>query len=282
MTNNLLTQKPKHLYGFTLVEVLAAVIIGSMVLVTMLAVYSRAQNSAEALRRTLDRISLPRGILQHIAEDLDSMVATGSDAIVIINNKIIQGYPTARLEIRKTIKEEDKEEEFETIVWQSSPDFETDANGLVLYRKHSGIAVEDKLLDKQREDWEKVFPYVPVCSGVTLFSVKVPKGQDFVNKWSGETPPRSVVVTISFAEPFETVEGNWEIPQESKFERIIAIGRTRKVKFKIVPFEQQHTGYEEQPDEQQDIGIEDNNDTSDVGEIIDRGDTETESGAEKI
>jgi prepilin-type N-terminal cleavage/methylation domain-containing protein len=223
--------------GFSLTEILASLIIGSMVLVAVLTVYSRIRGGVDTVQRHLGKRRLPREILQLIAEDLDRMAVSGEDTRVLIENKIINGYPAARLEIRKFINEaeSEKKQEFETVVWLSIYDYESDANGLVLYRKHSGMAVEDKLLDEQRADWEQAYPYVPICGGVTYFSVKIPKGDKFASNWEGEALPPAVVVELSFAEPYESLEGTLEVPELQKFERTIALVRTRKLQFKFVP-----------------------------------------------
>jgi len=216
--------------GFSLAEVLAALTIAAMVLVAVLGIYSRAETSAAAITRKLDESRLPSEVLQRIAEDLDRMVMPGSDTRITVENKIVKGYPTARLTILNTIYDSrNKKQAFEEIIWQSS--FDNDANGLVLYRSHTGIALEDKLLDEQRKSWEKAFSFVPICTGVTFFKIQVPGGKDFLDKWTSGSLPRGIVATISFAEPFKTLTGTWDVPDVEKITRTIAIGRTRKIRF---------------------------------------------------
>ena len=216
--------------GFSLAEVLAALTIAAMVLVAVLGIYSRAETSAAAITRKLDESRLPSEVLQRIAEDLDRMVTPGSDTRITVENKIVKGYPTARLTILNTIYDsKDKKQAFEEIIWQSS--FDNDANGLVLYRSHTGIALEDKLLDEQRKSWEKAFSFVPICTGVTFFRVQVPVNEDFLYKWTSDSLPRGIVVTISFAEPFKTLTGTWDVPDVGKIMRTVAIDRTRKIRF---------------------------------------------------
>ena len=57
--------------GFSLAEVLAALTIGAMVVVAVLAIYHRAEQSANAVLSRIDESQLPREVLQYIAEDLD-------------------------------------------------------------------------------------------------------------------------------------------------------------------------------------------------------------------
>ena len=219
--------------GFSLAEVLAALTIAAMVLVAVLGIYSRAQRSAAAITRRLDSSRLPFEVLQRIAEDLDAVVAAASDTKVTVENKLVKGYSSARLTIVKTIYDSsNKSKTFEKIIWQTSVD--DDANGLVLYRSHDGIALEDKLLDEKRKSWEKEFSFVPICAGVTFFKIQVPKGEDFQNKWTSDSLPYGIAVTISFAEPFKTLAGTLDVLDAEKITRTIAIDRTRKIKFIFV------------------------------------------------
>ncbi len=218
--------------GFSLAEVLAAMTIGAMVLVAVLSIYHRAERSAAAVTRRLDASRLPREILQRIAEDIDSMISSGSDAEITIQNKFDNLYPTARLVISRTFSDRaNRPRKFEEIVWQCSYDFESLTPGLVLYRSQSGIAAEDKVLDKNKEDWEKEL-FVPLCSGVTFFRISVLKDDKLLDKWSGELPP-GIEVVLSFAEPFKKVDGTLEVPDEEKIIRTVAVDRTRKIKFAV-------------------------------------------------
>ncbi|MHC4890043.1 MAG: PulJ/GspJ family protein [Planctomycetota bacterium] len=218
--------------GFSLAEVLAALTIGAMVLIAVLGIYSRAGSSAAAITRKLDNLRLPSEVLQRIAEDLDRIIASGSDTKITIENKLNNLYPTARLTIRKNyFDKERKPQVFEEIIWQTSYDYDTDS--LILYRSHSGLGLEDKLLDEQRQDLEKGYPFVPICTGVTYFKIQVLRGENLVDRWSG-SPPQGVVVTISFAEPFKTVAGDLDVLEEEKITRTIAIDRTRKIRFIFV------------------------------------------------
>lgn len=260
------TNRFRYPSGFSLAEVLASVTIGAIILVAMLLIYNRADASAAGIRRSLEQPRLPLEILQRIAEDLDRIMAFKSNTRITIQNKFEQGYPTARMVIRKSVKDaRGGEKEFEEIVWQTNFDYYGDSNGLVLYRKHSGIALEDKLLDERRDDPEKSYPFVPICSGITYFSIQVPKGEEeMLNRWSSTSLPRGVVVTISFAEPFETIEGTLDVLEEDKITRAIAVDRTRKMSFKLVkPADDDDEDGEKDPN-----SVEDANDVSDGNEPI--------------
>jgi prepilin-type N-terminal cleavage/methylation domain-containing protein len=219
----------KYNSGFSLAEVLVALTIGAMVLIAVLSIYSRAETSADAITRKLDSSRLPSEVLQHIVEDLDRVCAPGADTKLTIENKFDNGFSTARLTILKTIYNSKNEKQtFEKFIWQTS--YDSDANGLVLYRSHSGIALEDKLLDQQKEDWEREL-FVPICTGVTFFKIQVPRGEGFLDNWVGDSLPPGVVITISFAEPFKTLDGTLDVPEDEKITRHITVDRTREIKF---------------------------------------------------
>ena len=220
-------------------EMLAALTISAMILAAVLGIYRRAEHTVSAVTRTLESPRLSSEILQRIAEDLDRIIAADSDVRVTIENKFDKGLPTARLSIRKTIMDsKNKEQIFEEIVWQTNYDYDTDSKGLILYRSHTGMTLEDKLLDEKRGDWEKEYSFVPICTGITFFKIEVPMGDNLRDVWSSPTLPFGIKVTISFAEPVKTVSGTMDVPETEKITRTIAIDRTRKIKFEI-PIEQE-------------------------------------------
>jgi hypothetical protein len=221
--------------GFSLAEALASVVIGAMVLVAMLQVYGQAEKSAASISRRIDSPRLPSEVLQRIAEDLDGIIASDPDTKIRVENKLVKGFPACRLTIEKTIKDSrNRPRVFEKIVWQSSYDYFSDVDGLVLFRSHSGMSLEDKMLDEKRALVEKEYPLVPICSGVTYFKIQVPREEELLERWVSTSLPPGVVVAISFAPPFETVEGTFDVLEEEKTTRTIAIDRTRKMKFEIV------------------------------------------------
>ena len=221
--------KSEYKPAFSLAEVLVALVIGAMVLVAVLTIYSRAESSAAAITRQLDSPRLASEVLQRIDEDIDRTVTTSRDTKITVDNKFQNGFSIARLTILKTIYDsEDEEQTFEKIIWQAS--YDNDANSLILYRSYGGIALEDKLLDENKEDWEREL-FVPVCTGVTFFKIQVPKGEGFQDKWTADSLPPGVVVTVSFAEPFKTLAGTLDVSEEEKIARNIAVDRTKNIKF---------------------------------------------------
>jgi len=223
----------KHKKGFSLAEVLCALTIGVMVMIVVLKVYSRAQQSAAAINKSLGAGRVPYEILQLIAEDIDKIITSGSQSKITVDNKFDTGFATARLIILKTFyNDEDKKETFEEIIWQTAYDSRTGT--LAIYRSRSGLAGEDKLLDSKKQDWEREM-FVPVCAGITFFQIQVRTGTYLDNKWIADVLPDGIVITISTAQPVKTPAGTLDVPDSEKITRTIAVDRTRKLKFVLPP-----------------------------------------------
>ena len=146
-----------------------------------------------------------------------------------------QGHQVARLAMESRLYADNKQRRtiFKKVIWQCSYDSESDS--LVIYRAHSGINYEDKLLEAQKTEAEREL-FTPICSGVTYFKIEALHGRRVLDKWLESTGslPWAVVVTISFAEPIEAPTGGLDVPEEEKIRRTIAIDRTRKITF-VVP-----------------------------------------------
>lgn len=248
--------------AFTLVEILASPTVGTLVLLAVLALYNRGQNGTAAVINKLESNRLPREIFQRIAEDIDRTVGRGQGTQINIINKLQDGLFAAKLEISRPIKDnKDQQQTFEKIVWQSNTDPESGL--LTLYRSHSGIAIEDALLDNQKEPWQREL-FVPICSGITFFRIEVPtdENQTSLDSWT-EGIPKAIRITLSFAQPYKTVSGTFDVPEEEKIVRTIAVDRTRSPTFTIIL-----------PDANQT----DTNDTNDVNKPADTSDTQRSDG----
>jgi len=229
-----------HESGYSLGEMLAALIIGTMVLTAILMIYSRANHAADAVLGKIERPALATEVLQCLADDFERVLGSGQDVSIQIKNGYDNGFAKAELVIRRTVRDGKNEEStFEEITWRAGYDYGGPAPGLVLYRAHEGINVEDKLFDAKRQTWERNYPLVPICRGVTFFRLEVARGDEFVQEWSEPASlPPGVRITLSFARPYETVRGTWDVDDEEKTIRTIAVDRTRKIRF-IVPTEEQ-------------------------------------------
>jgi hypothetical protein len=210
---------------------LATVIIGGMVLTAILSIYSRANRAASAVLERIESPSLAAEVLQLFSEDLDRVLGA-EDLIVQIRNGFDNGFVRSELVLRRMYHDKDnKEQVLEEITWRAGYDSEGGTAGLVLYRSREGAGQEDKLLEDQRKDWEKNYPFVPICRGVTFFQIQAVKGEELLDQWPPSAPPAGVKVTISFAEPYETVRGTRDILDEQKVSRTFVIDAMRKIKF---------------------------------------------------
>lgn len=228
--------------AFTLVEVITVLFIVSLVTIATLGIYGRVSHAAAIINEKLKENVLATEVLQRIAEDLDRLTYPGYGTTVRVNNKFDHGYNVSMLTIESRIyNEKNQQKTFEKVIWQSSYDVLTEQ--LVLYRSHSGIALEDKIIDQgvsfnemSQEELQQIGVelYVPICSGMSFFKIEVPSGERTLATWVSTKPPTSVVATISFAEPIEIATGEFEVPEEKKVSRVIAIDRTRKIRYIFV------------------------------------------------
>jgi type II secretory pathway pseudopilin PulG len=197
------TRQRKRSAGFSLGEMLVTVVIGGMLLTAVLGIYNRANRAAVAVLEKIDSPSLAAEVLQLIGEDIDRGFGA-DDMILQIRNGFDGGYVRSDLVLRRLYHDKDnKEQTLDEITWRAA----SDGSGLVLYRSREGAGQEDKLLEDQREDWEKNYPFVPICRGLTFFQVQAVKGEELLDQWPPSAPPAGVKVTISFAEPYETIRG---------------------------------------------------------------------------
>jgi hypothetical protein len=240
-----------------------------MIILAAFSLYTRLNNVSAAVIGRLERGQLPREILQLIAEDLDRIISDTKDTKINFQNKIERnGLQSARIEIIKTIyNKENRPVIFEQIIWQTSLDLIGSPKGMVLYRRHNGIALEDKMLDEPKQDFEKQL-FIPVCGGVTFFSIQTGNFQTetdgqsaLIDRWSADSLPANIIVTISFADPVEVSPGQWQVPDTEKITRIIALDRTRKIPFTIEMKDFNEVTDQNKPSENTKVNIQDQNKT---------------------
>ncbi len=208
---------------------IAVVIIGSMILVAILGIYTQVNRAADGVLRKIDSPSWAREVLQLIARDLDRTVS-GEDVTVQIRNGLDDKFQRAELVLRRTYHDsENKELVLEEITWRAG--YDPEGESLAIYRSHEGVAPEDRLLDENREDVEKSFPFVPICRGVTFFKIQACKGGKLLDQWPMAAPPAGVKITISFGEKHEMVRGEYDVADSEKISRTVALDPTRKIQF---------------------------------------------------
>jgi len=224
--------------GFSLIETLAAVTITSMIMIAAISIYGRVRAVGESIERRLDNTMLPNEIVQRIAQDIDRLTLPGLDTTLSIANKFDGRFSLCRMEIVTRFydgSEPPRPQTYEKVVWQSDYDVATDS--IILYRSHSGLNLEDKLVDKDldalQQGGREIF--IPVTTGITFFEIVAPQGENEFREWRLSGLPRAVRVRISFAAPQEDFEtGDWVVFDEDKVVRTIAVDRTRKLRYRFV------------------------------------------------
>lgn len=225
------------LNGFSLVELLAVLVISTLLIISAISVYSRMQSSVRELNATVETQQLHNEIMQRIAEDMDRIVAPLSgqtgDTRISIRNKLDEFYQTAQMKITKTYYDSKNQKQvFDEIIWQGNYDF--DANGLVLYRSHSGLTVEDKLLDEEKSPGNRVL-FIPLATGLTYFKIEALARGDFLENWTSDALPRVVRISLSFVAPYKDIDGKFTVLENEMITRTVAIDRTRQIKFQFIP-----------------------------------------------
>lgn len=224
--------RPRSCSGFTLTELLVAVVVAGMLLSVLLAISGHVQQSAGSIERSLSEFELVQEVLQLIVEDLDTKIDPEAGTRLTVFNRLEDGYPTAKMIITTSMKDEKFEDELlEEITWQANVDMQT--NRIVLYRSHAGQLLEDKLLDERRDQTEALTPFVPVCGGLTAFRIEVYRDGEWTDQWATSDLPTGIRVLVSDAEATKNARGDWEVPEEAMVIRTMAINRTRELKFEV-------------------------------------------------
>jgi prepilin-type N-terminal cleavage/methylation domain-containing protein len=207
--------------GLSLVELIVSMIIASVVLVSLFTIYSHARRDADSISTALENSELPQRILQLIAQDLDRFSADTE-----VETKRENGLVSSTFILESRIYDSlMRQLPYERIIWQTRYDAETQS--MILYRGHSGLVSEDKLLESQRTPEERR-QLIPLCNGLTHFEVKAfIQGSERV-AYAGTETPTQVIVSLSFAEP-EKKGNEYVIPPDQIVTRTIAVNRLRKI-----------------------------------------------------
>ncbi len=217
--------------GFSLGEMLVTVVLGGMLLTAVLNIYNRANRAAAGVLEKIEYASLAGEVLQLLSEDFNRVLGV-EDLIVQVRNGFDNGFVRSELVLRRVYHDKDnKVQTLEEITWRAGYDSGGAAPGLIVYRSREGAGLEDKLLEDQRQDWERNYPLVPICRGVTFFQIQAVKGDELLDQWPPSEAPPGVKVTISFAEPYETVRGTRDVRDDQKVSRTFVVNAVRKIKF---------------------------------------------------
>ena len=236
--------------AFTLVETLVVLMIAAMIVTSVLTIYQRVRGSAVTIIDHLRQGELQDEILQKIAEDIDRLAAPGFEASIKFVNKASEGkYYGAQLVLENSYYGKgDKKQTYEQIIWQTWYDPEDDA--MILYRRHDGLNLEDKVLVKDDDEP----PFIPIASGVTFFELRTQQGETILSAWTAEDKmPAAVQIGISFAPLEQWSDGSISVPEESIGYRTVAINRTRMIPYQFVKKELDWE--EEEPEDPNDLMV---------------------------
>ena len=229
--------------AFTLAEMIAVVVISAMIVIAILGVQYQITTAIASINQRLEGDGLASEVLQRIAEDLDRLASPGFDTVVRTFNKVDSGYQKAQLVIEnKVYDSNNKARIFERVIWHSY--YDSLSEQMILFRSHGGIAMEDQLLDfamsstteTSQAAQQKIGqePCVPICQGLTYFEITAINNTSTTKNWSSPTLPTALLISISFAEPTESITGEFEIPPEKIYSRTVALDRTRKISYKFI------------------------------------------------
>jgi len=222
-------------HGFSLIEILTVLIMSVMILTATLLIYSRVRGSVAAINSRLEKQAIPDEILQKIAEDIDRLAAGGFDAAITIQNKNDTGYNSAQLIIENRYYgngEPPQPSIYERVVWQSVYDPLFDQ--MTLYRSHSGLNLEDALVDNMQAGDKLPEVFVPICPGLTCFSVfAVTDANELEPQWQKQAMPNGILLKLSLEPMIQLEDGSYELPEENIVSRAVAVDRTRPIAYKL-------------------------------------------------
>ena len=232
----------KNVKAFSLVELLTALFIVSILVISLTTIYDSSIMAITAIDEKLEDGFDAVNILHLIVDDVARVSSLDTDTTFALKSKTVDGVMVYRLEIIGKIYDNDgKEMEYKKIVWQSDYDY---LNGTTtLYRCEAGMGVQDPLLGTQQRKNVGREIFVPVCFGLTHFTIQVPSGsaikgnelEQYADSWEEDGMPGGIIIEMSFAAPVEYITGEVEVPLEDRVSRRISVNRSRQYRFEFIP-----------------------------------------------
>ncbi|AQT69641.1 hypothetical protein STSP2_02835 [Anaerohalosphaera lusitana] len=242
MKNSYRQNSSKHHAGFSMLEVVTAVVAASIIMIATLTAFNRIRSATHTMHKAIGSRDKVSDVLQLITEDLDTLAMPGSDTRLSVRNHTFRGITRARLTIENRIYDSsNKAHTFESVTWQT--DYDPDSQSFILYRAHGGMALEDPILDTvgteespSQEDLQDsdLEPFIPVATGLTYFEILGMANGRELQTWASSKLPTAVKIVLSFADPVEVAPGEFEILEEDLVTRVIAVDRTRKIKYSFM------------------------------------------------
>jgi hypothetical protein len=105
---------------------------------------------------------------------------------------------------------------------------------MTLYRSHSGLNLEDAVVDNLRSGDEKPDNFVPICPGLTYFGVyALSDAGELAPQWQQYIMPGGIVVKVSLHSMIQMEDGSFVLPEENIVSRVVAVDRTRPMAYKL-------------------------------------------------
>lgn len=227
--------------GFSLVELLTALFIVCILVIALTVIYDASIKTLSVISVKLEKGLTSSEIMRLIVDDIVKVSSGDSDTSFSLKTKMFNNVALYRFEIISKIYDNTGKELFyRKVIWQS--DYDSNTGTISLYRCMGGMAVEDPILSTQAKENPDTDIFVPVCRGLTYFTVQVPQVQDtpegpivnYVDQWASDEMPGGVAVTLSFTPPVEYVTGQVEVPVEDRTVETVSVNRSKQYKFQFV------------------------------------------------
>ncbi|ARN57833.1 prepilin-type N-terminal cleavage/methylation domain-containing protein [Sedimentisphaera salicampi] len=255
--------------GLTLLELLAALAVTSIILITMVTLLYASQNTLKTINTELDESTRSQEVLQKIAEDINEFAAEGENVTFKLESKNTPEGLLYRFEMINYFNTSSNQKDvFKKVVWQS--DFDVMLGTFVIYRSRSGMKLEDSVVSTEQQQNPEREIYVPVTTGATYFSIQAYDNDNLLDEWKDDNMPGAMFIGISFAPPVELITGEVVVPEEDRSYRTVSVSRSRNYDFKFVEKDleaeyeelleedEEESESEQDPEAQEKAGREDN------------------------
>ncbi len=227
--------------GFALVELLTALFIVCILVISLTTIYDASTRAIASVNQRIEKGSSTSEIMRLIVDDITKASSAGTDTTFTLKSKLSGGAALYRFEIASKIYDNTgKELIYQKVIWQSDYDFITDT--ISLYRSAGGMMPSDPIASTQAKENPQSDIFIPVCQGLTYFTIKVPQIQDtpqgqivdYLDQWANDEMPGGVVVELSFEPPVEYVTGEIEVLPEDRLVESISLNRSKEYRFQFV------------------------------------------------
>ncbi len=227
--------------GFALVELLTALFIVCILVIALTTIYDSSTKAISAINQRIEKGGATSEIMWLIVDDITKASSADTDTTFLLKTKIFDGAALYRLEIAsKVFDNTGKELIYQKVIWQSDYDIYT--RTISLYRSKGGMMPLDPVLGAEQAGQSQSDIFVPVCHGLTYFTIQIPQVQDtpqgqivnYLDQWGNDEMPGGVIVDLSFEQPVEYVTGEVEVLPEDRLIESISLNRSKEYKFQFI------------------------------------------------